>query len=78
MGKEEIDLRLNCVGQQCPMPGINTRRALDELESGKVLEIVTDGMAGRSDVPRMAKRLGHDVLSVEERNGLFVFRIRKK
>ncbi len=78
MGKEEIDLRLNCVGQQCPMPGINPRRTLDELESGKVLEIVTDGIAGRSNVPRMAKRLGHDVLSVEERNGLFVFRIRKK
>ncbi len=75
MGKEEIDLRLNCVGQQCPMPGINTRRALDELESGKVLEVVTDGKAGKSDVPRLVKRLGHEVLSVEERNGLIVFRV---
>jgi len=78
MKKEGPDLRISCVGLQCPMPGINTRKALDKLESGEVVEIVTDGKAGRSDVPRMARRLGHEVLSVEEKDALFVFRIRKK
>lgn len=78
MEKAEVALSYSCVGLQCPMPGINTRKALDQIESGEVLEIVTDGKAGRSDVPRMAKRLGHEVLGVEEKDGLYYFRIRKR
>ena len=59
------------------MPGINTRKALDLLEDGEVLEVTTDGLAGRSDVPRMAKRLGYTVVKSEEKDGLFVFYIKK-
>ena len=69
--------KLDCVGLQCPMPGIKTSKALKELESGEILEVTTDSNAGRSDVPRMAKRLGFSVLSTEEKDGLFIYTIRK-
>ena len=69
--------KLDCVGLQCPMPGIKTSRALKKLEPGEILEVTTDGNAGRSDVPRMAKRLGFTVLSTEEKEGLFVYTIKK-
>ena len=59
------------------MPGIKTSKALKELESGEILEVTTDSNAGRSDVPRMAKRLGFSVLSTEEKDGLFIYTIRK-
>lgn len=70
-------MRISCVGLQCPMPGINTRKALDLLEEGEVLEVTTDGLAGRSDVPRMAKRLGYTVVKTEEQDGVYVFFIKK-
>ena len=59
------------------MPGFNTSKALDQLKEGEVLEVTTDGMAGRSDVPRMAKRLGYTVVKSEEKDGVFVFYIKK-
>ncbi len=70
-------MKISCVGLQCPMPGINTSKALDQLKEGEVLEVTTDGMAGRSDVPRMAKRLGYTVVKSEEKDGVFVFYIKK-
>ena len=69
--------KLDCVGLQCPLPGVNTSKALKELGPDEVLEVTTDSKAGRSDVPRMAKRLGFKVLSVEEKDGLFVYTIKK-
>ncbi len=70
--------RLDCVGLQCPLPGYNTRKALDGIQAGEILEVTTDGKAGRSDVPAMARRLGHKVLGVEELDGVFVYRIMKR
>ena len=70
-------MKISCVGLQCPMPGFNTSKALDQLKEGEVLEVTTDGMAGRSDVPRMAKRLGYTVVKSEEKDGVFVFYIKK-
>jgi tRNA 2-thiouridine synthesizing protein A len=69
--------KLDCVGLQCPMPGVNTSKALKNLEPGEILEVTTDHKAGRSDVPRMAKRLGFEVISSEEKDDLFVYRIKK-
>lgn len=69
--------KLDCVGLQCPMPGVNTSKALKELEPDEVLEVTTDHKAGSSDVPRMAKRLGFEVISSEEKEGIFVYRIKK-
>lgn len=70
--------KLDCVGLQCPYPGYNTRKALDELESGEILEVTTDEKAGRSDVPAMIRRLGHELLGVEEKDGFYVYRIKKR
>jgi tRNA 2-thiouridine synthesizing protein A len=69
--------KLNCVGLQCPMPGITTSKALKELQPGEVLEVTTDDKAGKSDVPRMATRLGFKVVSIEEKEGFFVYTIKK-
>ena len=69
--------KLDCVGLQCPMPGVNTSKALKELGDNEILEVTTDAKAGRSDVPRMAKRLGFEVISSEEKDGLYVYRIKR-
>lgn len=69
--------KLDCVGLQCPMPGVNTSKALKDLGDNEILEVTTDDKAGRSDVPRMAKRLGFKVINSEEKNGLFIYKIKR-
>ena len=56
---------LDCVGLYCPLPLLQAREKMDELEAGDVLEVFADDPAAEEDLTRFAKRTGHEVLSVE-------------
>jgi len=46
-------------------------------EKGQELELLTAERGSLKDVPAWARQTGHEVLSVEERNGEYCFRIKK-
>ncbi|MBO8138464.1 MAG: sulfurtransferase-like selenium metabolism protein YedF [Desulfotomaculum sp.] len=69
--KKEIN---NC-GLACPQPVLNTKKALDEIESGIVVSIV-DNEAAKENVTRFAQNAGHDV-SFEENDGKYIITIIK-
>lgn len=75
----KVDRVLDAKGLVCPMPVLRTRKMLDELKSGEVLEVITTDPASRADIPALVDRLGHELLEVGE-NGesSFFFRIRKR
>jgi len=54
-----------------------TRKSLEELNPGAVFDVVTDEKAGKSYVPRMVSVSGR-ILSVDERDGFFVFTVKNK
>ena len=56
---------LDCVGLYCPLPLLQAREKMDELEVGDVLEVFADDPAAEEDLTRFAKRTGHEILSVE-------------
>jgi Predicted redox protein, regulator of disulfide bond formation len=60
-GRYILDVR----GCTCPYPVIYTRKALAKLNTGEMLEILTDNPPSCENVPRAAKEDGHNVLSVE-------------
>ena len=60
------DKILDCTGLYCPEPIFRTRMAIDELESGQVLEVSADDPAAEEDLKRLAARLGHEVLEVKK------------
>ena len=59
-----IDRTLDAVGLFCPMPLAQTRREIDEMEPGQVLEVLADDPAAYQDVPEWAERHGHQVLEL--------------
>ena len=65
MGSVKPDKVLDCVGLFCPEPVFRTRLQLDEMEVGEVLQVTADDPAAEEDIKRLAKRLGHEVLSIE-------------
>ena len=69
---------LDCIGYYCPEPIFRTRVALDELESGQVLEVVADDPAAEEDLKRLAARLGHEVLDVSKNGDEVTLLIKKK
>ncbi|MFB5197638.1 sulfurtransferase TusA family protein [Neobacillus sp. KR4-4] len=68
---------LDAKGLACPMPIVKTRKALNELESGQVLEIHTTDKGAKNDLTAWAKSGGHDLLKFDEENGILRFWIKK-
>ena len=61
----EPDKKLDCTGLYCPEPIFRTRMALGEMEKGQILEVTADDPAAEEDLKRLADRLGHKVLKIE-------------
>jgi tRNA 2-thiouridine synthesizing protein A len=65
MQRIRADRTLDTIGLYCPVPVLRAREEIDKLAVGQILEIDADDPAAEEDLKRFAKRLGHEVLSVE-------------
>lgn len=77
MSELQVDRTLECEGLSCPMPVIRTKKAIDELNSGKVLEVRATDKGSVADLQGWAKRTGHQYIGLKEENGVFRHYIRK-
>ena len=80
MNEEETikpDKTLDCIGLYCPVPIFNTTQEMEKIEVGEVLEMVTDDPAAVQDIPRWAKRAGHQFIKIYKKDDHFYFLIRK-
>lgn len=73
----KIDKVLVAKGIACPMPIVKTKKAMNELESGQVLEVHTTDKGAKKDLTAWAKSVGHELLKHEEENDLLKFWIKK-
>ncbi|EDL66787.1 sulfurtransferase TusA family protein [Bacillus sp. SG-1] len=71
------DKILDAKGLACPMPIVKTKKAMNELESGQVLEVVATDKGAKSDLTAWAKSGGHELLDHKEENDIFTFWIKK-
>ncbi len=75
--KIKPDRVLDCVGLYCPIPIFNTTQEMEKIDHGQVLEMVTSDPGAVQDIPRWAKRAGHQFLKLFKEEGYFHFVIRK-
>ncbi len=68
--------QIDCRGLECPKPVVNTKQALDEINSGTITVIV-DNKTSLENVRRLAKSQGHRV-TVREKEGDFYLDITKE
>ena len=68
---------LDCIGLYCPEPLFQTRENIDTLEIGEILEVLSDDPASEEDISRFAKRTGHELMSLEKKDDIFRFIIKK-
>ncbi|MBN2909575.1 sulfurtransferase TusA family protein [Polycladomyces sp. WAk] len=71
------DLVIDARGLSCPMPIVKAKKGIDSLQKGQKLELIATDKGSVNDVQAWAKQAGHEVLSVEEKNGEYHFRIKK-
>ena len=72
-----IDKVLDAKGLACPMPIVKTKKAMNDLESGQVLEIHTTDKGAKNDLAAWAKSGGHELLKYEDDQDSMKFWIKK-
>ncbi|MFZ3578332.1 sulfurtransferase TusA family protein [Virgibacillus sp. DJP39] len=68
---------LDAKGLACPMPIVRTRKAMNELETGEILEVHATDKGAKSDLAAWAKSGGHELLKGTEENDVLKFWIKK-
>ncbi len=73
----KIDHKLDCIGLYCPLPLVQTRNKIEEIEIGEILEVFADDPAAEDDIKRLVKRNGQELLKFENKDGVFRFVIKR-
>ena len=73
----KADQVLDCKGLKCPMPILKTKIALGGLQVGQVLEMIATDKGSKPDMAAFVEQTGHELVSLSEGDGLFIYQIRK-
>ncbi len=71
------DETLDCKGLMCPMPIVKLAKKMKELPVGKVVEMISDDVGSKEDVPAWCKRTNNQLLEMKEDNGVFYYYIKR-
>lgn len=68
---------VDCEGLACPMPVVKTKKAMEEMNAGEVLEVRATDKGSVADLQSWAKRTGHQYIGLKEESGIFRHFLRK-
>jgi len=68
-----VDVR----GETCPVPLVETRKAVKKAAAGDIIEIIGTNAASKKEIPMAADALSLKVISVEENEGVWKIKILK-
>ena len=74
------DRTLDVRGQVCPIPVIETSKAIKEMAVGQILEVITSDPHSKSDIRVWTERTNNELLYMEEEpaSSTYRFYIRKR
>ncbi|RRN70252.1 hypothetical protein EI200_14920 [Peribacillus simplex] len=71
------DKVLDAKGLACPMPIVKTKKAMNDLQTGQVLEIHVTDKGAKADLAAWSRSGGHELVETAEENDILKFWIRK-
>lgn len=69
--------KLDLTGLNCPLPILHTRKFMQKVKAGTVVEIRSSDPASVSDFQAFCRKTNSDLLGHREEEGVFTFNIRK-
>lgn len=73
----KTDFVLNAQGLSCPMPIVKTKKSMNELQPGQVMEVQATDPGSRADIQAWAKSTGHQYLGTIEEGKVLKHYLRK-
>ena len=75
--KLEITKSVDARGTACPGPLLAAKKALGEINSGEIMEILSADAGTKRDIPKWANKKGHGYLGDVDLDGYFIIYIKK-
>ena len=71
------EIRVDCIGETCPVPLVETRKALRKASPGDIIEVVGTHPSSKKEIPMAVKALGLELVELNEEGDTWRIRIRK-
>ena len=68
---------LDYSGLKCPMPVLKTKKELKNLASGEVIEVISDDVGAKKDIPALLNKIGDELVELKEEGTKLIFVIKK-
>ena len=72
-----INKLVDARGTACPGPLLAAKKAIGELGSGEIMEIMSADEGTKKDIPKWANKKGHEYLGTIEDSGYFKIYLKK-
>ncbi|MDP2761293.1 MAG: sulfurtransferase TusA family protein [Sideroxyarcus sp.] len=73
-----FDVELDVRKLACPLPILRAKKSLSAMSAGQVLQVVATDKGAPRDFMDFCGKTGNELLSSTERNGEFIFLIRRR
>lgn len=74
---ENEEVKISTIGLNCPKPLIETRKALNKMQSGQILIVEGDHRVSLKEIPQAVKDSGDKILSVDDQDDKWIIKIKK-
>jgi tRNA 2-thiouridine synthesizing protein A len=74
----EFDKELDAKNLNCPLPILRCKKGLSEINGNQILKITATDLGAVKDFQAFCKQTGHELLQLDEAEGLFTFYIKKR
>lgn len=71
------EILVDCRGETCPVPLVETRKAIRRAQPGDIVVVIGTHPASREEIPMAVRALGLELLSVEGTETDWTIRIRR-
>ena len=68
---------LDASGLNCPLPILKTKKALNKMDSGEILEVISTDAGSVKDIEAFCRQTGNILMGTEELSGKYIFTIER-
>ena len=68
---------LDCLGKACPVPVIELAKAVEALDVGAQILVLSDDPGAKVDIPVWCRMKRQELVAVEQDGSVYRFRVRK-
>ena len=73
----KVDKIVDCSGKVCPIPVIETAKAIKQIEVGQIMKTISTDHGSPPDMRAWSRNTKHELLDSDQEDDKFIFYIRR-